>query len=39
MSEEKVVIIYNGLKTILLCSMNETMEEILKKYVNKIKKI
>ena len=38
MSEEKVIIIYNGLKTILLVSMNETMEDILKKYVTKIKK-
>ena len=38
MSEEKVIIIYNDIKTILLCSMNETMEDILKKYVTKIKK-
>ena len=38
MSEEKVIIIYNGLKTILLVSMNETMEDIFKKYGMKIKK-
>ena len=38
MSEEKVIIIYNDIKTILLCSMNETMEDILKKYGTKIKK-
>ena len=38
MSEEKVIIVYNGLKTILLVSMNETMEDILKKYGTKIKK-
>ena len=38
MSEEKVIIIYNDIKTILLCSMNETMEDILIKYVSKIKK-
>ncbi len=38
MSEEKVIIIYNDIKTILLCSMNEIMEDILKKYGTKIKK-
>ena len=38
MSEEKVIIIYNGLKTILLCSMYEKMDDILKKYGTKIKK-
>ena len=38
MSEEKVIIIYNDIKTILLCSMNEAMKDILKKYGTKIKK-
>ena len=38
MSEEKVIIVYNGLKTILLVSMNETMEDVLKKYGMKIQK-
>ena len=38
MSEEKVIIVYNGLKTVLLVSMNETMEDILKKFGTKIKK-
>ena len=33
MSEEKVIIIYNDIKTIILVSMNETMDDILKKYV------
>ncbi len=38
MSEEKVIIIYKDIKTILLCSMNQTMEDLLKKYGTKIKK-
>ena len=38
MSEQKIIFFYNGLKTILLCSMNEKMDDILKKYETKIKK-
>ena len=38
MFEGKAIIDYNGLKTTLSCSIDETMDDILKNYGNKIQK-